>query len=161
MRISAFLAHFQQIGTNTITLFERTFGDLSFPGQNGIGSPKIDNHFSPFKTLDNTIDDGSLTITKHIINNFAFGIPHPMDNHLFCRLGGYPAEISYVIKLLAKIIFQLNLRIQFPRLVQGNFRFLVKDLFHHGPVLKNLDFTEFFIKLHFNIPTAAELFSDR
>ena len=161
LRIPAFLAYFQQIGTNTITLLERPFGDLSLPGQDRIGSSQVDDHFPPFKTLDNTIDDGSLAITKHIIDNFALGIPHPVNNHLFCRLGGYPAEIGYIIKFLAEIIFQLNLRIQLPCLVQGNFRFLIKDLFHHRPVLKDLDLAEFFIKLHFNIPTAAELFPDR
>ncbi len=161
MRIPAVLTYFLQVSPNTIALLKRALGNLSVPGQNRIGPAKINDHVAAFKTLNNPVNNRTFTITKHLVNDFPLGITHSMDDDLFGRLSGNSAKIGDIVQLFAEIVIKFNLRIELPGVLEIDFRFLVKDLFHHRTVLKNLNLAKLFIKLDFYIPPAAVFFSDR
>ena len=111
--------------------------------------------------MHNTVDNGPLTITKHLVDDLALGITHSVNNHLLCRLGGNAAQIGNIIHFFTKIIIELNFGIKPAGLCENNLRIFVKDFFNNRTILKDLNFTQFLIKLDLDIAASSVFFPHR
>ena len=129
--------------------------------QNSVSAAKVYDHVSTLKALNNTADYFTLTILKHIKNNFSLSIFHPVNNDLLCRLSSDSSQVGDVLHFFAKLISKLDLRVKDLGLLQTYFCLFVLRVLNDTAELEHFNLAKLLIITDFYVPPAAEFLSCR
>ena len=127
-------------------------------GKNRFGVSEVHDEIPTVHTLYDAVDDLALAIDKALIDRFALGVLHLLDDHLLGGLGGNTAE-SGGIHLQAQTVTEFTIVIELTPLFEGNLNIGVHHIGHHLFELKHLNFTGFFVILNLDVGVLAQLFS--
>ena len=162
MRTSGSHLHTDDIDANSIVLPVAFPGDLLLFGENGVRPPQVYDDTPLFETLDDPVDQLPLTLLEFVIDNFALGVPHSLDNVLLGCLGRDSTK-GAGIQLGQELIAQLRLRIEIvPCLLKGNLGIWITYLPYDPLGFKKLNLPKLGVKLRLNLPLVTiGLFSGR
>ncbi len=160
LRAASFLAHFDDQGLHAIPAFVVLAGNLLFLGQNGLGPSEVDDPAALVAALDDAAADFAHAVLEFLVDEFLFGVAHPLDDHLLGGLGGDAAQIGH-LEGKADFVVKLNGGIEFAGLFNGDFGIRVFDFLHHDLELVDLDFSGIVVVADLDVDVFAVFADDR
>ena len=119
--------------------------------------PKINNNIVPIKTLNDSVDDFTLSVNKAGIDGISFSIFHFLYNDLLGRLSSDAPEGGSV-HFCPEAIADFTSRIQLSSLFHADLQVRFCNDFGNIFKLEDLYFAGRFIVLNFNIDAAPKFF---
>ena len=149
-------ADIRDVSTNTVALAIILTRNLLTMRQQGLGTTKINNQVTTLVTTYDTVDQLAETILEFIEDAFTLGFTNLLNNHLLGSLGSNTTEAAG-IHLHTEGVTNLYIRVNFLRLTKINFLVRVFHFFNDSDKLEDFDFTDFIVKVRFEIAGIAIL----
>ncbi len=159
LRTLADLLHVEHVGADPIPLAINLLGNLLLGRQHRLGLPYVHDHPRFVDPLHDAMDDLALAPPELLVDHFALGIFHLLNDDLLGRLS-CDAPQGLGAHADSQLIAQGDFGIEHESLLQRHFLVRIGYGFHHLLELKSLNLAEFLIEGDVQVQLAPVLFLD-
>ena len=157
LRATSVMQNIKNICADSIPPAISFFWNLFSCRDNAFRMTEVNNNVTTLNSLNNSINDFTLSVNEAGKNRIPFSILHFLDNNLLGRLSSNSTECGG-IHLHTETVAYFTFRVQLHSFLKRNLEIRFGNFFCHFFKLENFDFTRFFAILNFDVGFASKLF---